>query len=130
MSANLPAAAAQPARTTQGMFRFERLALGLRLAAIPAIGLVALAALTGLTHAQPPPNRQPISPQLAPGGPGAGGPAGADTFAGVQIWTERTNYNVGDSMEYGNAVPFPGYVSVYDRLPNGSERVLNAFWEY
>ena len=48
----------------------------------------------------------------------------------VQIWTDRSYYEVNDPIEYCVAVPFPGEVRIYDRLPNGQQHVINSFYEW
>ena len=98
-----------------------RLARILQLGLVPVLGAVALAAGSGLTHAQtPPPGQQPIAPAIVAGGQGAH----------VQIWTDRSYYEVNDSIEYCVSVPFPGFVRIYDRMPNGQTHELNSFYEW
>ena len=98
-----------------------RLTSILKLGLIPVLGTVALAASSGLTHAQtPPPSQQPIAPAIAGGGQGAQ----------AQIWTDQSYYYVGQPIEYCVAVPFPGQVRIYDHLPNGQTHLINNFYEW
>ena len=101
-----------------------RLARILRLATVPAVSAVALAGSLGVSHAQtPPPGAQPIAPAIVtnPGGPGT---------APVQIFTDRSFYYVGQPIEYCITVPYPGYVTIYDRQPGQPEKVVNSLYEW
>src|SRR5205823_2543097 len=99
-----------------------RLSRILKLGLVPVLGAVAVAASTGMTHAQtPPPGQQPsIAPAIVPGGPGAQ----------VQIWTDSDYYYVGQPIEYCVSVPFPGDVRIYDRLPGQPAHLINHFYEW
>src|SRR5438105_5397077 len=111
----------KPETNAGGLTMNTRIARLMKLGLVPVLGAVALAASSGLTHAQtPPPGQQPIAPAIVGGGQGAH----------VQIWTDRSYYEVNDPIEYCVSVPFPGYVRIYDRLPNGQQHLLNSFYEW
>src|SRR5207302_10461303 len=91
----------QPDTKEGGLIMNMRIAGLLKLGLVPVLGAVALAASSGLTHAQtPPPSQQPIAPAIAGGGQGAH----------VQIWTDQNYYQVGQPIEYCVRAPVPGAV--------------------
>lgn len=60
------------------------------------------------------------------GGIGGVTAASADQLS---IWTDRSQYSVGDTLSYCVTLPGPGQVEVRDNLPNGQSNVIASWYD-
>lgn len=88
-----------------------------RTVALPLVGVISLAASTGLIHAQ----TEPYPIRAGGGNGGRGGVA--------RISTDRGAYFVGDRLQFCWDVPNAGRVTIYDITPDRRTRVVESFWD-